>query len=48
METIRNRSMQLPLLLPGINLQTSPTDGYPIQDMQMIRFEGTAGRPSAT
>ena len=40
MDTIRNQNMQLPLLLPGINVQTSPTDGYPIQDMQMIRFDG--------
>jgi branched-chain amino acid transport system substrate-binding protein len=40
MDTIRNQNMQLPLLLPGINVQTSATDGYPIQDMQMIRFDG--------
>jgi branched-chain amino acid transport system substrate-binding protein len=40
MDVVRNQNAQLPLLLPGINVQTSPTDGYPIQDMQMIRFDG--------
>jgi branched-chain amino acid transport system substrate-binding protein len=40
MDVIRNQNVQLPLLLPGINVQTSASDGYPIQDMQMIRFDG--------
>jgi branched-chain amino acid transport system substrate-binding protein len=40
MDVVRNQNIQLPLLLPGINVQTSSTDGYPIQDMQMIRFDG--------
>jgi branched-chain amino acid transport system substrate-binding protein len=40
MDAVRNQNVQLPLLLPGINVQTSSTDGYPIQDMQMIRFDG--------
>ena len=31
---------KLPLLLPGITINTSPTDFYPIQAVQMQRFEG--------
>ncbi len=29
-----------PLLLPGIKVQTSPTDFYPIQSVQLSRFKG--------
>ena len=29
-----------PLLLPGINVSTSPTDFYPIQAVQLSRFKG--------
>jgi branched-chain amino acid transport system substrate-binding protein len=31
---------RLPLLLPGITVNTSPTDFYPIQAMQLQRFKG--------
>jgi branched-chain amino acid transport system substrate-binding protein len=27
-------------LLPGIKINTSPTDYYPIEQMQMTRFNG--------
>ena len=30
----------LPLLLPGITINTSPTDFYPIQAVQLARFKG--------
>jgi len=40
MDTVRNMNMQIPLLLPGISVETSPTDGYPIQDMQIMKFDG--------
>jgi branched-chain amino acid transport system substrate-binding protein len=40
MDTIRNMNMNIPLLLPGVSVQTSPTDGYPIQDMQIMQFDG--------
>jgi branched-chain amino acid transport system substrate-binding protein len=30
-----------PMLLPGIKLNTSPTDYHPIEQMQMMRFDGT-------
>ena len=29
------------MLLPGININTSPTDYYPIEEEQLIKFEGT-------
>ena len=31
---------RLPLLLPGITVNTSPTDFYPIQAVQLQRFKG--------
>jgi branched-chain amino acid transport system substrate-binding protein len=34
------QNMRLPLLLPGINISTSPTDYYPIQAVQLSRFKG--------
>jgi branched-chain amino acid transport system substrate-binding protein len=33
-------NQQLPLLLPGITINTSPTDYYPIQAVQLARFKG--------
>jgi len=32
--------LALPMLLPGIKVNTSPTDFYPIKQMQMGRFDG--------
>ena len=34
------RGVEAPLLLPGIKANTSPTDFYPIQAVQMSRFKG--------
>jgi hypothetical protein len=34
--------LKLSLLLPGVNVQTSPTDFYPIERMQLARFDGKA------
>jgi ABC-type branched-subunit amino acid transport system substrate-binding protein len=34
------RNLELPMLLPGIKVNTSPTDHYPIEDMQMMRWGG--------
>jgi branched-chain amino acid transport system substrate-binding protein len=31
----------LPMLLPGINVKTGPDDYFPIERMQMMRFNGT-------
>ena len=32
--------LQLPLLLPGINVQTGPDDFYPIERLQLAKFNG--------
>jgi len=34
------KNLELPMLLPGIKINTSPTDFYPIQQMQLTRFDG--------
>jgi branched-chain amino acid transport system substrate-binding protein len=34
------KNVQLPMALPGITLNTSPTDFYPFEQMQMMRFNG--------
>jgi branched-chain amino acid transport system substrate-binding protein len=34
------RNLKLGMLLPGITINTSPTDFYPIEQMQMQRFTG--------
>src|SRR5262245_48431104 len=36
------RQVELPMLLPGIKINTSPTDFYPIQAMHLQRFKGEA------
>jgi ABC-type branched-subunit amino acid transport system substrate-binding protein len=33
--------LELPMLLPGIRINTSPTDHAPVKQMQFIRFTGT-------
>jgi ABC-type branched-subunit amino acid transport system substrate-binding protein len=34
------KDLQLPMLLPGIKINTSPTDFYPIEQVQLMRFDG--------
>ena len=34
------RNLELPMLLPGIKINTGPDDFYPIEQMQMQRFDG--------
>jgi branched-chain amino acid transport system substrate-binding protein len=34
------KSVELGMLLPGITVNTSPEDYYPIKQMQMMRFNG--------
>jgi ABC-type branched-subunit amino acid transport system substrate-binding protein len=34
------RDLELPMLLPGIKVGTSPTDYYPVQQLQLMRFDG--------
>ena len=33
--------LELPMLLPGIKLNTGPNDYFPLKQMQMQRFNGT-------
>ena len=40
MKQAANLHMDLPLLLPSINLNTSASDFYPIKQMRLERFEG--------
>ena len=34
------KNLELPMLLPGIKLNTGPADYYPIEQMQLARFDG--------
>jgi branched-chain amino acid transport system substrate-binding protein len=34
------KDIQLPMVLDGIKVNTSPTDSYPIQSVRMARFKG--------
>ncbi|MFI0354614.1 ABC transporter substrate-binding protein [Actinomadura sp. 9N407] len=33
-------NVEVPMLLPGVTLQTAADDGFPIESMQMMRFKG--------
>ena len=34
------KNLQLPMVIEGIKVNTSPTDFYPVKQMQMVRFDG--------
>ena len=34
------RDLELPMLLPGVKVTTSPTDYYAVQQSQLMRFDG--------
>jgi len=34
------QKVRIPLLLPGINVSTSPTDFAPLEQLQMMKFKG--------
>jgi branched-chain amino acid transport system substrate-binding protein len=34
------KDLELPMLLPGIKVNTSPTDYYPLEQLQLMRFTG--------
>ncbi len=40
MKQAAHLDMSLPMLLPGIKVKTSPTDFFPVQQMQLARFDG--------
>jgi len=35
------KEVAIPMLLPGMFVDTSPTDFYPLEQMQMTKFNGT-------
>jgi branched-chain amino acid transport system substrate-binding protein len=35
-----SKDLQLPMLLPGVRINTSPTDYYPIKQVQSMKFDG--------
>jgi ABC-type branched-subunit amino acid transport system substrate-binding protein len=39
-EATNLRDVELPMLLPGMKVNTSPTDYYPVQQLQLMRFDG--------
>jgi branched-chain amino acid transport system substrate-binding protein len=39
-QALNLRDVELPMLLPGIRVNTSPTDHLPVEQMQMMRFDG--------
>lgn len=40
MDSVRNMDVEIPMLLPGVKVQTTPDDGYPIQATQIMKFNG--------
>ena len=44
MDAVRNLDQEVPILLPEIKVQTGPDDGYPIEAMQIMRFDGKIWR----
>jgi len=39
-QALNLRNLQLPMMLPGVTANTSPTHYYPIENMQMMRWDG--------
>ena len=39
-QAANHQKLRVPLLLPGIFVNTSPTDFYPVQAVQLQRFKG--------
>lgn len=48
MKQALNLSMPLPMLYPGVDVKTSPTDAYPVEKLQLIQFNGTKYEPIGT
>jgi branched-chain amino acid transport system substrate-binding protein len=40
MEAVRNLDVEQGTMLPGNKIQTTPEDGYPIEAMQIMEFDG--------
>ena len=49
MESVRNvKDLEIGLLYPGMKVNTSPTDGYPLEAMQVVQFDGTVWKPQGS
>jgi len=44
MDSVRNLDQEVPILLPGIKVETTPDDGYALEAMQVQRFDGKRWR----
>ena len=42
MKALRNLNVADPFLYPGMKLQTSPTDNFPIEQLVMLKWNGGA------
>jgi hypothetical protein len=40
MKVVANMDFEINTYIPGIRIKTSPTDFYPIEQVQMMRFGG--------
>jgi branched-chain amino acid transport system substrate-binding protein len=40
MDSVRNMNTEIPMLLPEIKVETTPEDGFPLEAMQIVRFDG--------
>lgn len=45
MKQALNLKMTLPMVYPGVELETSPNDAYPLEKMQLIQFNGMKFEP---
>jgi branched-chain amino acid transport system substrate-binding protein len=45
MEAVRSMDAEIPLLLPGVRVQTGEGDGYPVEALQLQRFDGRRWQP---
>jgi branched-chain amino acid transport system substrate-binding protein len=45
MKIAANLDLKLPMLYPGVDVKTSADDFYPIERMQLVRFNGTRYEP---
>jgi len=46
MRQAANMDFDIPMLLPGLRVKTTPTDHYPLEDVWLMRFDGTRFVPA--
>lgn len=45
MNAVKSLDVSIPMLLPGVKVQTSESDYYPIQSLQIVKFDGEQWQP---